>query len=418
MKAEIIAIGNELVIGDTQDTNSAYLSSQLIELGIEVNSIKIIPDEINVIVEAINSSYIKSDIILITGGLGPTEDDLTRYAVAKALKEEQYISPILRETITQYFKTRNIEMPESNLSQSMIIPSAEIIPNEVGTAPGWWIERDKKILITMPGVPSELYEMWGNCIREKLQLKNNDLNIVIRTIKTFGRSESSIAEEIFDLFGSQNPSLGIYAKPDGVHLRIMGKDKSKAKAINLVKNFEEQIVSVLKPDIWGFDDDTLEQKLCDWMKHYGLKLSIMESCTGGLLSDTITSIEGSSKYFKGGVVSYSTESKILLGANSDVINEYGVISPQVAQEMSKAVRVFFDTDIGIGITGVLGEAPVDGNQPGVAYINISSSSHSRDWVMDFRRNRSIMKRRAVSSTIFQFLLFLNEYINDNKLDTK
>ena len=418
MKAEIIAIGNELVIGDTQDTNSAYLSSQMIELGIEINSIKIIPDEINVIVEAINSSYKKSDIILITGGLGPTEDDLTRNAVAKALKEEQYISPILRETITQYFKTRNIEMPESNLSQSMIIPSAEIIPNEVGTAPGWWIEKDKKILITMPGVPSELYEMWGNYIREKLQLKNNDLNIVIRTIKTFGRSESSIAEEIFDLFGSQNPSLGIYAKPDGVHLRIMGKDKSEAKAINLVKNFEEQIVSVLKPDIWGFDDDTLEQKLCDWMKHYGLKLSIMESCTGGLLSDTITSVEGSSKYFKGGVVSYSTESKILLGVNSDVINEYGVISPQVAQEMSKAVRGFFATDIGIGITGVLGEVPVDGNEPGVAYINISSSSHSRDWVMDFRWNRSIMKRRAVSSTIFQFLLFLNEYINDNKLDTK
>ena len=167
MKAEIIAIGNELVIGDTQDTNSAYLSSQMIELGIEINSIKIIPDEINVIVEAIYSSYKKSDIILITGGLGPTEDDLTRNAVAKALKEEQYISPILRETITQYFKTRNIEMPESNLSQSMIIPSAEIIPNEVGTAPGWWIEKDKKILITMPGVPSELYEMWGNYIREK-----------------------------------------------------------------------------------------------------------------------------------------------------------------------------------------------------------------------------------------------------------
>ena len=175
MKAEIIAIGNELVIGDTQDTNSAYLSSQMIELGIEINSIKIIPDEINVIVEAIYSSYKKSDIILITGGLGPTEDDLTRNAVAKALKEEQYISPILRETITQYFKTRNIEMPESNLSQSMIIPSAEIIPNEVGTAPGWWIEKDKKILITMPGVPSELYEMWGNYIREKLQLKKREI---------------------------------------------------------------------------------------------------------------------------------------------------------------------------------------------------------------------------------------------------
>ena len=418
MNAEILAIGNELIIGETQDTNSAYLASQLIALGIQVNSIKILPDEVNAIIEAVNNAYNTRDIVLITGGLGPTEDDLTRNAVAIALNEEQYTSSELEAQIREYFSNRNIQMPQSNLRQSMIISSAEIIPNDYGTAPGWWVEKNAKLLITMPGVPSELYRMWNNYIQARLQEKNNEQSIIIRTIKTFGRSESSFAEDVIHLFGKENPVLGIYAKPDGVHLRIMGCDKSEANAISLVKEFEEQIISILKPDIWGFDDDSLEQKLGEWFKQYGLKLSVMESCTGGLLSDIITSVEGSSDYFKAGVVSYSNESKILMGVNSEVIETYGAISPQVAQQMSNAVRVYFNTDIGIGITGVLGEKPIYGHDSGVAYIHISSYSHSKDLVMNFNWTRSVNKRRAVSSTLFNMFQFLTKIVEDSKLDTK
>jgi nicotinamide-nucleotide amidase len=390
----------------------------LTEIGILVKSIKIIPDQVDAIVDSIEQSFNTSDIILMTGGLGPTDDDLTRDAVAVAFNEEQYSSSELEEKIREYFRIRSIQMAESNIRQSMIIPSAEIIPNDVGTASGWWIEKDNKILVTMPGVPSELYEMWRNFVQNRLRRKALNQAIVIHTIKTFGRLESSIAEDVKHLFKSKNPVLGIYAKQDGVHLRIMGFDQSEHGASKLVRDFEQQILLILKSDIWGFDNDTLEQKLGDLLKNHKLKLSIMESCTGGLLSNTITSIEGSSEYFKAGIVSYSNESKILMGVDPKVIESYGVVSPQVAQQMANAVRIKFHTDIGIGVTGILGEKPIDGHDPGLVYINISSYSHSNNLIVNFKWTRSIMKRNTVSAILFRMLQFLPEFIEDNKLDTK
>ena len=234
MRAEIISVGTELLLGEITDTNASFLAGQLPVLGIDLYWISQVGDNRPRLVEVLRRAWQRSDLILITGGLGPTEDDLTREAIAEMLGEKLEVIPALEGELRGFFARRGIEMPVANIKQATLIPSAEVIHNIHGTAPGWWVEKDKHILIAMPGPPREMQPMWHQEILPRLRQSASGATIVSKTIKTFGLTEAAVDEWISSLLSSANPTLGVYAKVDGIHLRLTVKAQSQKQAEEMI----------------------------------------------------------------------------------------------------------------------------------------------------------------------------------------
>jgi nicotinamide-nucleotide amidase len=402
MRAEIIAVGTEILLGEIVDTNSAYIASRLPALGIDVYFKHTVGDNFGRLVDVLSRARADNDVVITTGGLGPTEDDLTREAIAAVMDEEPAVDPDLEAELRQFFARRagNV-MPLRNLKQAWLIPSARAIPNPRGTAPGWWVERDGKLIISMPGVPPEMMRMWDEEVAPELARRSDGAVLVKRTLKTVGLGEGTVDEMISPLLKSVNPSIGVYARADGIHVRIGAKAATPEAALALLTPVEEEARRILGPAIWGVDDDTLEGAAGRLLKQRGLTLAVMESCSGGLLADTITNVPGSSAYFRGGIVSYATDVKEMMGVDPAVIEEYGVISAQCAAAMAAAVRQHLRADIGIGITGVAGPDPQDGAPVGQVYISLDGgdSVPSRDIGFVFAQSREAIKRRAVTQAL-------------------
>lgn len=400
MKGEIISVGTEILLGEIVDTNSQYIASRLPSLGIDLYFTSTVGDNFGRLQEVIGRAWERSDIVFTTGGLGPTEDDLTREAIAAVLGEEMRVDPELERWLRGLFASRGAPMPERNLKQAMLIPSARPIPNLRGTAPGWWVERDNKIIVSMPGVPSEMRRMWDEEVVPELERRPTGAVIVTRTIKTSGIGEGQLDELISPLLKSTNPSIGVYARADGVHVRVGAKATSRAEAYALIQPVEEELKRILGPFIWGYDDDNLAVVTGRMLAERGLTLATMESCTGGLLADTITNVPGSSQYFKGGLIAYATEMKIAWGVPREVIEKFGVISTETALAMAQATRVHFATDFGIGVTGVAGPEPQEGHPVGEIHIALARS-HGEPLAIDYilGRDREAIKRRAVTQAL-------------------
>ncbi len=400
MKAEILSIGTELLLGEIVDTNSAYIASRLPALGIDVYFKHTVGDNLERIVDTMRHAWEHNDVVITTGGLGPTEDDLTREAVARVLGEELRVDPELEAWVRSIFARRPGAMPERNIKQAWLIPSARAIPNPRGTAPGWWVERDGNIIISMPGPPGEMTRMWENEVAPELARRNPGIVLLTRTLKTSGMSEGGVDEAMSPLLKSANPSIGIYARADGIHVRFAAKAATAAEARALIEPLEEEARRVLGPVIWGVDDDTFEKVAGDILVERGLTLATMESCTGGLLADTITNVPGSSRYFLGGIVSYATEVKELMGVDAALIREHGVISDETASAMAEAVRERLGADIGIGVTGVAGPDPQDGKPVGEVHIAVASG-RGPPAVTSYTmaQSREQVKRRAVTQAI-------------------
>jgi len=367
MKAEIISIGTELLLGEIVDTDAAFLAGQLPFLGIDLYWVSEVGDTQTDLVEVLRRAWQRSDLILTTGGLGPTDDDLTRQAIAAMLGEKIEIEPSLEGNLRQRFRQFDMEMPLTNLRQAGLIPSARAIPNAAGTAPGWWIEKDGRILVSMPGPPRELQEMWQKEIQPRLQGRSPSV-ILSRTLKTFGLSEAAVGEKVFPLFTSGNPAAGVYAKADGIQVRIPARTESKEKATKMVAEGEAGIRAVLGDSIWGTDSDTLETVAGRLLTEKGLSLAIMEDYSGGSLVAAITDNLENHPFLKGGLVASSSEAKIALGVSAEVISRYGAVSPQVAQAMAEAARVLLKANIGVGITGL---QEIEGKAAGLVYISIA-----------------------------------------------
>ena len=409
MNGEILAIGTELLMGEIVDTNSAFIAQRAPAFGIEIRHVTLVGDNLDDMVDSVNRGMRRSNILFITGGLGPTDDDLTREAIAKSLGEELRLDPEILEQIRTYIEGRGGVMPPSNAKQASITSSVTILPNSRGTAPGWWAEKDSCVVVAMPGVPGEMELMWSSEVVPRLRKFSTDSVILSRTLKTFALSESAVGEKVSHLFGLENPYLGIYARPDGIQLRMISKGKNEAEALSALAQVEEEIRNNLASNIWGVDDETLEQRVGSMLMERGLTLAIMESCTGGLLSSSITDIPGSSQYFQGGVVSYLEQAKVSFGVGQDIIENFGIVSSQVAESMAQRVRDQFHSDIGIGITGVAGPEPLGGVEVGNVYIGIASrqavsSTHHR-----LPPNRALIKRRAVVLSLLEICkLFQND----------
>jgi nicotinamide-nucleotide amidase len=291
-------------------------------------------------------------------------------------------------------------MPERNIKQAWLIPSARPLPNPRGTAPGWWVERDSKIIIAMPGPPAEMTRMWEHEVVPELKRRNPGVVLITRTIKTSGIGEGSVDEMLSPLLKSTNPSIGIYARADGIHARIAAKAATEEEARELIRPVEEEVRRILGPAIWGVDSDTFESKIGEMLAEHGLTLAVMESCTGGLLADTITNVPGSSRYFRGGIVAYATDIKEQMGVDPAVIREHGVISTETALAMAAAARERLQADIGVGITGVAGPDPQDGAPVGQVHIAVDDGSgapQTTSYV--FAQSREAIKRRAVTQAL-------------------
>ena len=412
MLAEILACGTEIMMGEITDTNSPYMASHLPALGIEVRRVIALPDDQAVLTEAFRLGLQHSDIILATGGLGPTRDDLTREAIADALGETLYVDNALLEHQKQLWASFKIEMPPSNIKQAMLIPSAKSIPNPRGTAPGWWVEKGGKVIAVMPGVPNEFLNMWHTEVIPRLKALPHGQVILSRAIKTYGYSESGINDRLHDLFGKENPYLGIYAKQDGIHLRIIAKGPDQESAQRLITPVEAEIKRLVTEGIWGYDDQTPEERLGDILRKTSDTLATMESCTGGLLASTITDIAGSSDYYRGGFVTYTNEVKIAHGVDPSLIERHGVVSKEVAEAMAQAARRNLKADFGIGVTGVAGPSELEGHPPGTVHIGFAweggASSLFRTFRSRIQFDRQLVKRFAVTQALLEMRRIITE----------
>ena len=402
MKAEIVSIGTEILLGEIIDTNSAYIASRLPALGIDLYYKHTVGDNLARLVEVLSRARDRADLVICSGGLGPTEDDLTREAIAATFGEEPRVDAELEAWLRGVFSRRgNANMPERNLKQAWLIPSARAIPNPRGTAPGWWVERDGKIVISMPGPPAEMNRMWEEEVAPELLRRHPGTVLLTRTLKTAGIGEGQLDEMISPLLKSANPSIGVYARADGVHVRLGAKAATQDEARALIEPVEAELRAILHPYVWGADADTFESIVGRMLAERGLTLAVMESCSGGLLSDVITNVPGSSRYFRGGIVSYATEVKEMMGVDAATIAEHGVVSPQTAAAMASAVRERLTADVGIGITGVAGPEPQDGVPVGQVYIGLDGGGRMPDQALGFQfsQSREAIKRRAVTQAI-------------------
>jgi len=401
MKAEIISIGTELLLGDIIDTNSAYLASQLPLLGIDLNYISTVGDNQARLIETLKQAWQRSDIIIATGGLGPTQDDITREAIAEFLGEKLSIDYALVEKFEELFRYFKREMPPTNIKQATVIPSAQIIANPRGTAPGWWVEKGKRIIITMPGPPREMELMWAKEIMPRLQKHSSDAVIISKTLKTFGLTEAEVDERASPFLPSKNPSIGTYAKVDGVYLRITAKAKTEAQAQKLISQREADIRAILNEYIWGVDSDNLESIIGNLLSAKKMTLATMESYTGGFLANVITNVRGSSNYFLGGLVAYNEASRFAFGLDPECISKYGTVSGETCQAMATIAREKLGASVGLGLTGVMGPSEIEGKSIGTIFISLDNGQRRQSYAKNYPGNRPQIKQRAVTAALFE-----------------
>ena len=369
MRAEIISCGTELLLGHITDTNATYLAQSLASLGIDLYFVSQVGDNQGRIVETLRRAWERSDLIIMTGGLGPTEDDLARESISALLGETMQVDPRLEAELRGMFASRRSIMPERNIKQATLIPSAQALPNPRGTAPGWWVEKDGHIIVAMPGVPREMYRMWEQEVIPRLSPYTGGL-IFTRILRVWGLGESAVEERLDPVIHSNNPTVATYAKSDAIDVRITAKAETREKAEQQVAEMEARVRQILRHHVFGVDKDTLQGVIGKYLTERRQSLGVMESLTGGLLSSTVTDVPGSSNYFVGGLVTYNTELKVQMGVPREILEQYGAISEETARAMAHTVRKRFDTDFGLGITGVAGPDEEEDKPVGTAHIAI------------------------------------------------
>jgi nicotinamide-nucleotide amidase len=347
--AELLSVGTELLLGEIVDTNSAYLAASLAERGVDVYWSQRVGDNLARIVQAITQGLSRSDLLVIGGGLGPTDDDMTREGIAQALGEEVRVDEGLEQTLRDKFAQFSRRMPDMNLKQAWLIPSAQALDNPIGTAPGWFVEKKGKTIIALPGPPREMIKMWEEQALPRLRFPESFL--FTRTFKTLGLGESSVAEKLGDLTKSFNPSVATYAKKDGVHVRVAAKGKSQLEATTLARPMLETVQTLFSDITWGYDKDDLPGLVLAKVQNKGLKLATFEGFTGGMLAHML-SLQEYTVVYSGGVVAYPMQASVALSYLMTALEKFGAASLEAALAMARAAAELFHTDLGLAITGL------------------------------------------------------------------
>lgn len=392
MNAIVINIGDEILDGDILNTNSRYISKELKNINIEVEKIYVIKDEINSIIKTTEESLKETDIIIFTGGLGPTDDDMTREGVSKALDYDIYLDEQLLSQIELLFKKNNYVMTQNNIKQAYRIENSTIIQNENGTAPGMFLKKDNKMIFLLPGPPKELELMFDKVIKSYLY-KSSNMKIYTKIIKTIGIGESQLEEKIKPYF-NDNIKIGMYAHNGIVDIKVSSSntnlDKSKESVLKFISSLE------INEYIWGYDDDFLENITFDLLKKHNLKIGFAESLTGGLISSNFTKLSGVSEVFPLGLVTYSNDSKSkLLDVKKETLKKYGAVSKEVATQMAKGLINKYNLDISLSVTGIAGPTGDTKNKPiGLVYIGIADKNNSLSKKFILKGDRTTIQNKT------------------------
>lgn len=392
MGAIILNIGDEILSGDILNTNSQFISKALKNVNIEVSKIYVIKDDINSITSSVKHALTEDDIIIITGGLGPTEDDKTREGVSKALDMELIFDDKLFKGIKRKFDKNNHKMSKNNIKQAYKIKTSFVMENKHGTAPGMIINVNSKKVFILPGPPKELQAMFNQYVIDAL--KNvSDIKIFTRTIHTIGIGESLLEEKIKNHF-NEKIQIGMYAKNGIVDVKVSSKSTSLSESKNNVNDF----INILNIDeyVWGYDNDTLESICFELLKQKNLTIGFSESLTGGLISSNFTRLPGVSEVFPLSLVTYSNDSKIkLLDVKETTLSKHGAVSKETALEMANGLINNYDVDVSLSVTGIAGPTGATKNKPiGLVYIGISDDNTSIYKEIMLRGNRNDIQNKT------------------------
>jgi len=408
-KASIVSIGNELLNGQTVNSNAAYLGVELLRIGIPVAGSYAVADEIDEIVRALGQACEQADVIIATGGLGPTDDDLTRQAMAKFLGVELELHDDLLEIIQHFFNRMNRRMPERNKIQAYIPAGARALPN-VGTAPGIRAESKGKLFFALPGVPQEMKRMFEESVMTDLKQFAGGQAVVVRKLKCFGAGESTIAELLGNAMQrGRNPLINCTVTSGIITLHIIASAQNETEAQAMAEKDEQFLRDLLGDLVYGTDDESLADVVGEEMVRQTKTVAVAESCTGGLLAKLLTDIPGASRYFTHGWITYSNQAKIdELGVPADVIEKNGAVSKQVAESMARGARRKAGTDFAIGITGIAGPGGATEQKPvGLVYISIDSDQGCDIEKCIFSYDRRFVRLRSAQTALNMLRLKLN-----------
>ena len=407
MKAEIMGIGTELLMGELNDTNAGWIAGRLPALGITLRWVTLVGDDLGQLAGALRQGLERSDIVFTTGGLGPTQDDLTREAVASALGESPAVDEGQLSEWRGSCRARGQDMPSRNVKQAWLIPSAEFIPNRNGTAPGWWAERGGKVIVCMPGPPVEMQAIFRDWVEPRLRGLVTAEVTVTRNIKTMGLGEASVDEVMSEYFGRENPYLGIYSKADGIHLRVIARAGDEGAARGLIAPVERAIEERLGGYIWGYDDDTPAGAAGAALQARGKTLAVMEFCTGGFLANAITDAGDAGRHFRGGIVAFGAGSLAAAGVPPAVLERHGAVSQEAANAMAGAALMQLGADYGIGVAGAPGPEGLEGRPMGLAYVAIARAAGAggpqvaRELELRVPPRRVTIKRRVSNQALIE-----------------
>ncbi len=388
MRAEIVAVGTELLIGQIPNTNARWISERLADIGVDVLHHQVVGDNVDRIVEALELAASRADVVIVTGGLGPTQDDVTRPALARAAGADLIRQPEIEEMLRERFAIRRREMPDSNLAQADVPAGGRHILPERGTAPGLVVRIGRASVYAVPGVPSEMREMLEGVALPELAALAGPSSLVSRTLRCYGLAESRISELLDDLFrGSNNPTVAYLAGGGEVHVRLSAKAASTEAARALLEPFERTVRERLGDHVYGADGQTMEAVVGDALTERGETLACAESLTGGGLGERITGVPGASGYFLGSAVVYSLEAKrSILGVSAATLDDPGPVSRECAAEMAAGARRLFGADVAVALTGAAGPEAHGGAEPGQVWIAIEAADlvhqHGFRWPFD------------------------------------
>ncbi|ERI08293.1 competence/damage-inducible protein A [Aneurinibacillus aneurinilyticus] len=406
MKAEIIAVGTELLLGQIANTNAQFLSQKLAEVGIGVYYHTVVGDNADRLYRLIEEAFTRSDLIIFSGGLGPTKDDLTKETVARAVHRPLVHDETALDHIVAYFDRRGIKMTENNRKQALVVEGSKVLPNDHGMAPGMVIEHKGKYLMMLPGPPRELYPMFTTYgLPHLLSLISDQYVVHSKVLRFFGIGESALEEELMDLIDAQsNPTIAPLAKEGEVTLRLTAKAKHISEAEEMIQVIEQKIEGRVGEFIYGYDDDSLESVLVRELIGQKKTVAFAESITGGLVSHMVTSVPGSSAMLKGSIVCYTNDVKHhLLAVPKDILTQAGAVSEETAHILAEEVRLRLGSTYGVSITGEAGPVASEDKPVGLVYIGVADGTQTQVKTFRLSGQRSAIQSRAAKHAIFTML---------------
>jgi nicotinamide-nucleotide amidase len=402
LTAEIIAIGSELLAPDRTDTNSLWLTEKLNSIGIEVKLKTIVGDDDARLEEAIKDAARRSKIVITTGGLGPTEDDVTRKVAARALGRRLSLNEAILEELRQRFLSFGYPMPERNSRQAMVIEDAEVLPNPNGSAPGMFIEHEGVAIVLLPGPPREMRPMFEDYVQPKLVRRSGSVKVLRRMLRVAGLGESAVDEKIAPIYTKyENPQTTILFNQSEVEIHLTARGRTELEANALLDHLSEKLEERLGNSVFSFAGETMEQVVGLKLAVGGYTLAVAESCTGGLIAQRLTDVSGSSKYFIEGVVAYSNEAKTrTLAVKRKLLLEYGAVSAEVAEAMAHGIRKRAGTDFGLSVTGIAGPGGGSEAKPvGLVYIALADDVQTKSRKLQIPGDRQLVRWRASQAAL-------------------